>query len=74
MKKMKQLLTLLLILGLALGFRSFELIGTKSVVMPFSDGKEGMVPSEETGAEIKTAVVRKDNNQDFVSDILLLIL
>ena len=53
MKKMKQLLTLLLILGLALGFRSFEQIRTKSVVIPFSDGKEGMVPSEETDAEIK---------------------
>ena len=53
MKKMKQLLTLLLILGLALGFRSFEQIGTKSVVIPFSDGKEGMVPSEEADKEIK---------------------
>ena len=53
MKRMKQLLTLLLILGLALGFRSFEQIRTKSVVIPFSDGKEGMVPSEETDAEIK---------------------
>ena len=50
---MKQLLTLLLILGLALGFRSFEQIRTKSVVIPFSHGKEGMVPSEETDAEIK---------------------
>ena len=59
MKKMKQLLTLLLILGLALGFRSFEQIGTKSVVIPFSDGKEGMVPSEETDAEIKAVLLEE---------------
>ena len=73
MKKMKQLLTLLLILGLALGFRSFEQIGTKSVVIPFSDGKEGMVPSEETDAEIKAVPLEEvESFSDFeISTIVL---
>ena len=59
MKRMKQLLILLLILGLALGFRSFERIGTKSIIIPFSDGKEGMDPSEEADKEIKAVLLEE---------------
>ena len=50
MKRWKQFLTLLLIIGLALGFRSFEQSGMNISVIPFSDSKEGMSSSEEADA------------------------
>ena len=73
MKKIKQLLTLLLILGLALGFRSFEQIRTRSIVIPFSDGKEGMEPSEEVDTEIKAVPLEEvESFSDFeISTIVL---
>ena len=73
MKRTKQLLTLLLILGLALGFRSFEQIRTKSIVIPFSDGKEGMESSEEADTEIKAVPLEEvESFSDFeISTIVL---
>ena len=66
MKRMKQLLTLLLILGLALGFRNFEQTRIKGSVIPFSDAKEEKNNSEEAGAEIKAVPLEE---VDSFSDI-----
>ena len=66
MKRTKQLLTLLLILGLALGFRNFEQIRIKGSVIPFSDAKEEKNNSEEAGTEIKAVPLEE---VDSFSDI-----
>ena len=74
MKRWKQFLTLLLIFGLALGFRSFEQNRIDISVIPFSAGKERMSSSEEADAEIaeKTLLEEVDSLKDFeISTIVL---
>lgn len=74
MKRWKQFLTLLLIFGLALGFRSFEQNRMNISVIPFSSGKEGMSSSEKADAEIaeKNPLEEVDSPKDFdISTIVL---